>query len=405
MNWNPNLILYTCIAKDTTVLAEFNSKDEHLSDLAKKCLEKTPPFHSIFSHTVHGKTYMFFILNRFIYFGIFDESLEKPQCLLFLKSVKDAFTNMIDNRRTIKQRLYPPIPHCFQREFTPVFHHLLSSNPSSDSSSDSTHDHKEENLEESNSTPPSLLLFSQRFNSPESGGGFTPPPCGGGATVPFQWEVAPGKPRHTTVATASDPPSRGGRSLDLPPRMFVPSPTSVLDGPYSLCSPKKVQSKWKKKMMMMMPLRKMIMSKDMSSSFKFRSWSWDSFTDISSRGGSGDSSSSSYDDDFSNTMDSNSKIKKVSMRHSLMFFNKTTSSILSTGENVVITVMGSYQYSPPQNRPCPQGRDCKAKEGHLRIEEEGTWAVCTGDPAYTRLDNCNTNLQHVSFAFLQGSTS
>ncbi|KAI3731383.1 hypothetical protein L1987_62571 [Smallanthus sonchifolius] len=121
MNWTPNPIFYACIAKDTTILAEFNSKDEHLSDLAKKCIEKTPAFHSVFSHTVHGKTYMFFIHDPFVYFGIFDESLEKHNCLLFLKSVKDEFTSMVG-------KMSPRFSsHCFQGEFSSVFHRLVAS--------------------------------------------------------------------------------------------------------------------------------------------------------------------------------------------------------------------------------------------------------------------------------------
>ncbi|KAI3818054.1 hypothetical protein L1987_11856 [Smallanthus sonchifolius] len=121
MNRTPNPIFYACIAKDTAILAEFNSKDAHLSDLAKKCLEKTPAFHSVFSHTVHGKTYMFFIHDPFVYFGIFDEPLEKHNCLLFLKSVKDEFTSMVG---TMSHRLSS---HCFQGEFSSVFHRLVAS--------------------------------------------------------------------------------------------------------------------------------------------------------------------------------------------------------------------------------------------------------------------------------------
>ncbi|KAI3517735.1 hypothetical protein L1887_16953 [Cichorium endivia] len=178
---------------------------------------------------------------------------------------------------------------------------------------------------EPNSTSPKLLLFSQGFNRLEMEGGFTPPPHYK-ATIPFQWEEAPGKPRSTTV-TANDPPPQAAKSLVLPPRMLINSatttptngkakvemmrsPTSVLEGPYS------GKSKWK----MMMPLKKMIMCKD-TSSHQFSSWSWDSITDTRR------SSSSSFDD-LSNSLDSMSKINKVSKRHSLIFFNKNTCSIM-----------------------------------------------------------------------------
>ncbi|KAL7589268.1 hypothetical protein Lser_V15G35816 [Lactuca serriola] len=406
MSWNPNLIFYACIAKDTTILAEFNSKDADLGDLAKKCLEKTPPFHSIFSHTVHGETYMFFILDPFVYFGIFDESLEKPECLLFLKSVKNAFTSMIDNRNsgTMKQRLYSPNWHCFQGEFSPVFQQLLASNLEFDATSspaDSKDDHREslnsvrrknkgstdsssmkkrffgdvdkdvaeegkldldnddgsvssgsrmqrtryiwkkqESMVVKNQSinsrtwkmgfeeEPKLLLFSQRFSRLELEGGFTPPPdtyTGAGATIPFQWEEAPGKPRCTAT---SDPAPQGVRCLNLPPRLLMntkeesiqtESPTSVLDEPYSgMSSPGR--SKWK----MMMGLRKMMMCKR-TSSHQLRSWSLDSFTYISSRDGD---SSSSLNDVFSDSLDSNVKNNKVSTTRGIIFFNKTAFSIL-----------------------------------------------------------------------------
>uniref|UniRef100_A0A5B7C071 Longin domain-containing protein n=1 Tax=Davidia involucrata TaxID=16924 RepID=A0A5B7C071_DAVIN len=122
---NPNLIFYACISKGTTILAEFNTKDADLGALAAKCLVKTPPLHTMFSHTIRKKTYMFLIHNPFVYFGIFDENLENSECLSFLESVKDAF-NEITESDSIK-RLDKLSSHCFQGEFNPVFHQLLAS--------------------------------------------------------------------------------------------------------------------------------------------------------------------------------------------------------------------------------------------------------------------------------------
>ncbi|KAK1415184.1 hypothetical protein QVD17_30956 [Tagetes erecta] len=130
MSLNPNLILYTCIAKDTTILADFVSKHADLSDTANKCLEKTPAFHSVFSHTVNGKTYMFFIYDPFVYFGIFDESLERHACLLFLESVKNVFMCMMNNDTVNKCTLSS---HCFQGEMSPLFHQLMGLNSELDS--------------------------------------------------------------------------------------------------------------------------------------------------------------------------------------------------------------------------------------------------------------------------------
>ncbi|GMI69566.1 maternal effect embryo arrest 47 [Hibiscus trionum] len=77
--------------------------------------------------------------------------------------------------------------------------------------------------------------------SPERSGTLTPP-SRASASVPFQWEEEPGKPKPcTTVTTFSDDFAR--KCLELPPRLLLlqeannnssklNSPTTVLDGPY-----------------------------------------------------------------------------------------------------------------------------------------------------------------------------
>ncbi|KAJ7959359.1 DUF688 domain-containing protein [Quillaja saponaria] len=94
----------------------------------------------------------------------------------------------------------------------------------------------EEADEISSATPPKLSLFSLPSKPPEPPGMLTPP-LQTTASIPFQWEEAPGKPRPCN--TRSKPKS--ARSLELPPRLLIshqaeitkmPSPTTVLDGPY-----------------------------------------------------------------------------------------------------------------------------------------------------------------------------
>ncbi|KAK9093959.1 hypothetical protein Scep_025428 [Stephania cephalantha] len=109
-------------------------------------------------------------------------------------------------------------------------------------------------------TTPKLLLFSlphpNLFPPPsDEPPGMVTPPLRAPGSVPFLWEEAPGKPIRTSARTAApDEP----KSLDLPPRLLVsnhdvitnqnhhhhhnvvkvsqmtnmPSPTTVLDGPY-----------------------------------------------------------------------------------------------------------------------------------------------------------------------------
>ncbi|KAH6821192.1 hypothetical protein C2S53_020298 [Perilla frutescens var. hirtella] len=68
------------------------------------------------------------------------------------------------------------------------------------------------------------------------------PPLRPSVSIPFHWEEAPGKPR-AAAATLRTPPScksKAARCLELPPRLLhedakitmMPSPTTVLDGPY-----------------------------------------------------------------------------------------------------------------------------------------------------------------------------
>ncbi|CAI9768154.1 unnamed protein product [Fraxinus pennsylvanica] len=124
----PDLVHYVCIARGTTVLAEFNSKDEKLGSIAGKCLEKTPPFHSIFTHTVRSRTYTFLIDDPFVYFAIFDERLEKFEGLGFLRSAKETFHKFFQGDLG-KKRLDRVSSHCFQGEFNPIFHRLLGPGP------------------------------------------------------------------------------------------------------------------------------------------------------------------------------------------------------------------------------------------------------------------------------------
>ncbi|KAF5442720.1 hypothetical protein F2P56_035347 [Juglans regia] len=91
------------------------------------------------------------------------------------------------------------------------------------------------------SSTPKLSLFSlpSKLLDQESTGMLTPP-LRATASVPFHWEEAPGKPRQPCAADSK--PETAARILELPPRLLLsesksmnmPSPTTVLDGPYVL---------------------------------------------------------------------------------------------------------------------------------------------------------------------------
>ncbi|KAI4355256.1 hypothetical protein L6164_004045 [Bauhinia variegata] len=86
------------------------------------------------------------------------------------------------------------------------------------------------------SSIPRLPLFSiPPMPSPEHSGMLTPP-LHTSASVPFRWEEEPGKPIPcTALVPYTDPNDFLPKCLELPPRLLIdklPSPTTVLDGPY-----------------------------------------------------------------------------------------------------------------------------------------------------------------------------
>ncbi|KAK6117736.1 hypothetical protein DH2020_048525 [Rehmannia glutinosa] len=105
---------------------------------------------------------------------------------------------------------------------------------------------EEDDRHEPNSTP-KLTLSKLPYTKPREPPPHTmqTPPLRPSLSIPFRWEEAPGKPRATAYGGATPPSSanKAARScLDLPPRLLMfrddakitvmPSPNTVLDGPY-----------------------------------------------------------------------------------------------------------------------------------------------------------------------------
>ncbi|XP_058100490.1 phytolongin Phyl1.1-like [Magnolia sinica] len=122
-----NPILYACISKGTTVLADLSSGDPDLETLAFQCLEKKPDFHGFYSHTIRNRSYCFLIDDPIVYFAVVEEDFGMPHVVDFLKHLKDAFA-AISKKKRIKS-LDRLTYRCFQEEFGPVFcrsMHLLN---------------------------------------------------------------------------------------------------------------------------------------------------------------------------------------------------------------------------------------------------------------------------------------
>nr|XP_043624685.1 uncharacterized protein At4g00950-like [Erigeron canadensis] len=87
---------------------------------------------------------------------------------------------------------------------------------------------------------PKLPLFSMSLPHISEPSGMLTPPLQTSASVPFQWEEQPGKPRPCTDLIIHPTITRPEKSLDLPPRLAMLesskscSPTTVLDGPGDL---------------------------------------------------------------------------------------------------------------------------------------------------------------------------
>ncbi|XP_061956113.1 uncharacterized protein LOC133677987 [Populus nigra] len=87
------------------------------------------------------------------------------------------------------------------------------------------------------SPTPKLSLFSLPGRLHESPARMLTSPIHPLASVPFNWEDAPGKPRPPCMPQSDKP--KIDRCLELPPRLLtkaqesnMPSPATVLDGPY-----------------------------------------------------------------------------------------------------------------------------------------------------------------------------
>lgn len=102
-------------------------------------------------------------------------------------------------------------------------------------------EHNEDKKE--NSSTPKLCLYNFPSKKMEPLGMLTPP-MRSFASIPFKWEEAPGKPRTSTAeVTTALPKSKTVRCLVPPPRLMsihtskvtnMPSPTTVLDEPFSI---------------------------------------------------------------------------------------------------------------------------------------------------------------------------
>ncbi|CAI0397456.1 unnamed protein product [Linum tenue] len=124
---NPDLILYACIAKGSTILAEFASPtaEPGIEEIAHKCIGiAPPPHHTTFSQTAKKKTYTFLIDDPFVYFAVYHHDLAKLESSWFIDRVKISFLELIASNSV--RDLENLTSLCFQAEFSPQFREILA---------------------------------------------------------------------------------------------------------------------------------------------------------------------------------------------------------------------------------------------------------------------------------------
>lgn len=129
-------IFYASVSQATTVLADFlppsivpaagggGAAAADFAALAANCLEASPRFHLLYTHTANRRIYAFLMSDRLLFFAIADDSLGRSAVLLFLHRLRDATIHSAQ-RRVISG---DPLPHhCLQDELLPLIRRLVTS--------------------------------------------------------------------------------------------------------------------------------------------------------------------------------------------------------------------------------------------------------------------------------------
>ncbi|PRQ49467.1 putative Longin-like domain-containing protein [Rosa chinensis] len=84
-------------------------KKPEIGALAQKCIEKSPPHHSLYTHTVRKRTYIFSIADTFVIIGIFDQDLNQSEALVFLNRLRCDLRGLMELGRSRMVDISPSI--------------------------------------------------------------------------------------------------------------------------------------------------------------------------------------------------------------------------------------------------------------------------------------------------------
>ncbi|KAJ3681551.1 hypothetical protein LUZ60_016040 [Juncus effusus] len=84
-------LIYSFVAKGTTVLAEHTSFSGNFSTIAIQCLQKLPPNSNKFTYSCDGHTFNYLVEKDFVFLVVADEGVGRSVPFIFLDRVKEDF--------------------------------------------------------------------------------------------------------------------------------------------------------------------------------------------------------------------------------------------------------------------------------------------------------------------------
>ncbi|KAK3014798.1 hypothetical protein RJ639_009129 [Escallonia herrerae] len=118
-------VYYCCVSKNSRILYVFSNGEPEIENLAALCLERAPPYHKWYFHTMNKKTFGFFMESGYVYFAIADKGLGKPGVLQFIERVKEEFKKVAKKGSSRSMSNLDSV--CLQEQLVPVIRHLIAS--------------------------------------------------------------------------------------------------------------------------------------------------------------------------------------------------------------------------------------------------------------------------------------
>lgn len=127
MDSRRNLVYYACVSRGPVIVAKYNDLgDAELQAIAAKCLDRVPPFHSRFTHTIKNRRYSFLMDSEFVYYAIVDEALPKVKAFSFLEQVRDEFKRLLRAKGLLNSK-DETLQGCgLGDDFAPTFRRLVA---------------------------------------------------------------------------------------------------------------------------------------------------------------------------------------------------------------------------------------------------------------------------------------